>query len=363
MERDPRESRADADDGMGRTLPAWVGALGVLVSGAGAILGVLYAPAAILGCLVLVAVFAAVAWRGVAAHSSARAHRAGGTARRPVLLRPRAVVPLLLATALAFFLHGALRAAWIELFARWPTTPGVVVSAEVARSLVLEDGRGAQHKAPAFRERWGVEAAYRYQVGLVSYAGDRVRPRVFPWKTELLGEGTRPEAKEGLRSYPPGRAVTVTYNPHDPQEAYLDVRTGAVLPATLALLVVWAALMAARYASRTRPRGRVAPPPAAADRSGAGREGAALLALTLEYVVSLIAACVLLGVAARSPDGAVGRTLHEEMAFLLGAPALVVAAKVAAGGPRRLLRRLRGRPTDAPPSCAARPQPSKETET
>lgn len=214
-----------------------------------------------------------------------------------------------------------------------------MLSAETARTLVLDDRRGAQHKTPVFRAHWGVRPVYGYDVGGERYTSDRVRPSVLPWKSELLGEETRTEAQGKLRSYPPGRTLTVTYDPRDPREAYLDIRTGAVLHATLALLLVWAALMAARHASRIpAPAGM---PLAGTARQRSGREAAASVAVVLEYAASLVGVCVLLGVAAGAPEGVVARALHEETAFLLGVPALVVAGKVAAGLPRHLVRLLR----------------------
>jgi hypothetical protein len=84
----------------------------------------------------------------------------------------------------------------------WPT-----VSGKIQRSLVVESGSEDKAYKP--------EIVYEYQVNGRYYVGD-------VWRIGSEAYTAREKSEFAVAGYPPGRPVTVYYNPDEPAEAVLE---------------------------------------------------------------------------------------------------------------------------------------------
>jgi hypothetical protein len=112
----------------------------------------------------------------------------------------------------------------------WPTTAGVIVSAERAK-----------HTAQGPRRQSGsvtyeAKLRYSYRVNGVSYEGTRVSFGDFAGTS-----GSSQAASARLAQYAPGRAVTVYYQPRNPDVSVLETKVrwpSIVFPIGFALLAL-----------------------------------------------------------------------------------------------------------------------------
>lgn len=267
------------------------------------------------------------------------AHR---TARH-ALKRPAVIVPFLLVLVFGFFSYRALRSAWISHFAHWPRVEGVMVAASMADTWNLANvGHGANNKILVAKKSWGVATRYSYLVKGKAYQGDRARPHFLPWKTGLLDEGSAKYAKKRLKRYAPGRKVQVHYNPANPEEAYLDLKTISAFWAIALQLAIWAILMLTRFVHGMGPPQSGTPPKegAAAGTRQWRDECLTLVFLFFEYIAALIACIFIIGAGDYAPESWLARLFKDEIVFLLGMPFLLVGVKAAAGIPRCLIAAL-----------------------
>ncbi|WP_162806702.1 DUF3592 domain-containing protein [Sphingosinicella terrae] len=129
--------------------------------------------------------------------------------------------------------------------AAWPQVSGTVVETRV-------DQRRSRHRntassASARRYRYTPVIIYDYRVEGQSYRGERV------WLTDDREWPDSRPARAFLADYPPGREVTVRYDPEEPGEAALIVDGPPVwmlLFPVLGLLFVVAGLLLPRFARR-----------------------------------------------------------------------------------------------------------------
>ncbi len=113
---------------------------------------------------------------------------------------------------------------------KWPTTPGVIVSADRVK-----------HTAQGPRRQPGpvtfeAKLSYSYTVNGVSYGGTRVSFSDFAGTS-----GSSQAASARLAQYSPGRAVTVYYQPRDPAVSVLETQVrwpSIVFPIGFALLAL-----------------------------------------------------------------------------------------------------------------------------
>jgi len=89
---------------------------------------------------------------------------------------------------------------------KWPQATGKVIMSEV-RSQIMEASKSK------YRYYWP-EVQYRYQVGRMSYSGNRVR-----FSQHGMDQD---EAKRVVAMYPSGKIVAVHYDPDDPEAAVLE---------------------------------------------------------------------------------------------------------------------------------------------
>jgi len=156
------------------------------------------------------------------------------------LARPQRVVPAAALGALALFmllLGAALRRQLAEA-ALWPSVQGEVVSARVEQFASRErkmnqsgtDGTVDMH----WRQYYRPDVEYRYKVGGIDYRGTRISfgGRLYA-SFEYL-------ARQRTAAYQPGQSVRVSYDPKNPAQAVLELRSYGAW-------VVW--LLAALFAS------------------------------------------------------------------------------------------------------------------
>jgi hypothetical protein len=116
----------------------------------------------------------------------------------------------------------------------WPTTAGVIVSAEK----VKHTGQSTRRQPASVT--YEAKLLYSYTVNGVSYEGTRVSFGDFAGSS-----GPSQAASARLTRYPPGRAVTVYYQPRNPVVSVLETQVrwpSIVFPIGFALLALlcWA---------------------------------------------------------------------------------------------------------------------------
>ncbi len=117
----------------------------------------------------------------------------------------------------------------------WPTAPGVITASSVAKSRA-QGGRGSGHDV------FTADVAYSYAAGGRALVGRRVR-------FEGVRATHHDDAAAIVARYPVGAAVTVHYDPTDPEHATLE--TGAPAWSTwrkcLGVIGVGAAIVALAF--------------------------------------------------------------------------------------------------------------------
>lgn len=126
------------------------------------------------------------------------------------------VVAVVAEFGLAALVFAAVLEAAVRRASRWPTVPGTVVAAEVESFVNV---RNLDSMLDPVRTRYATGVVYVYEVDGHKYAGDRLTLAVRVTATfPMLAART-------VAKYPPGRAVTVHYNPLDPGESVLHPRS------------------------------------------------------------------------------------------------------------------------------------------
>ena len=159
----------------------------------------------------------------------------------------RFVAPLLFlvcgGAALAF---GVQERLLMRAASRWDSTEGVVESSQV-RAEVRESRRNGRTRS---HHAYSAEVVYRFTVGGEPFRGDRLRFAAV--------EMDSPDAAEReIAAYPPGRTVTVFYDPQRPSESVLEREAGPsafLLPALGGLFVIAGLAMAYLFNRRTGAR-------------------------------------------------------------------------------------------------------------
>lgn len=151
--------------------------------------------------------------------------------------QPERALPAVALWGLAGFLALMARAAarQAEAARAWPTTEGVIESSEVDTFQMRRPDVDEHHRS---RRVFRPDIVYRYRVGGVELKGSRLRlgGRVYASFDRL--------ARNDVETYPPGRRVTVFYNPDNASEAVLEpVAQGLWLAWGLAALLATGALL------------------------------------------------------------------------------------------------------------------------
>ena len=103
----------------------------------------------------------------------------------------------------------------------WPSTPGQITEARVARSRRTDSEGDADYSyAPAIQ--------YTYQVGGQEYSGNNI---TFGFRQSFSSQA---KAEAALARFPTGGQVTVYYDPSNPGEAVLERKAGS---STLSLVL------------------------------------------------------------------------------------------------------------------------------
>ncbi|MDX1995285.1 MAG: DUF3592 domain-containing protein [bacterium] len=120
---------------------------------------------------------------------------------------------------LLFWLIGRLRFAGQR--GAWRQTTGRVLRADV-----MDDGDNGYYP----------QVVYEYMVDGKRYEADRMAPGL------TLTQGSRARIEQQIQAYPPGKTVTVYYNPRRPSQAVLEMSArsnqGCLWGALLILLIV-----------------------------------------------------------------------------------------------------------------------------
>jgi hypothetical protein len=105
----------------------------------------------------------------------------------------------------------------------WPTTPGAVTGGRVVRHKrsLTQLGGGAGLRVINL-DRFEPEITYTYQVEGVEYSSSKFRSGMLARRTGWADINPK-QAEKIVDEHPAGQAVTVTYNPADPAQAYLEI--------------------------------------------------------------------------------------------------------------------------------------------
>lgn len=95
--------------------------------------------------------------------------------------------------------------------ARWPTTPGTIVSSALSRDMIRTYMGRYSRVRPVFAYRLHLQ--YAYSVAGSQYTG---------WRWNALPPSTNQATHAMLRKVPAGRAVVVHYDPRDPVSSVID---------------------------------------------------------------------------------------------------------------------------------------------
>jgi hypothetical protein len=90
----------------------------------------------------------------------------------------------------------------------WPTTEGVVIESQMART-----GSGKKGFKPV--------VAYSYSFEGNSFSSERILFGMTSFRT--IAKSSQQRAYEWLEKYPEGRSVTVAYDPSDPSNSTLNI--------------------------------------------------------------------------------------------------------------------------------------------
>jgi hypothetical protein len=133
------------------------------------------------------------------------------------------IILIFLAVGLALLARGGRALILCRKSASWPTVPGTVVASRIHEN---RDSEGSTFEA---------NLSYEYRVGGRTYRGGRLE-----W-TGGVANGLLARHQRIVAAYPPGRAVTVCYDPTDPSRSALEPRR---MREALILLAIGAGLTA-----------------------------------------------------------------------------------------------------------------------
>jgi hypothetical protein len=135
------------------------------------------------------------------------------------------IIVIFLAIGLALLARGGRALILRRKSANWPKVPGTVVASHIQEN---RDGDGSTFEA---------KLSYEYRVGGRTYRGVRLE-----W-TGGVSDGLLARHLRIVAAYPPGRAVTVCYDPTDPSRSALEptrMREALILSAIGAGLTAFA---------------------------------------------------------------------------------------------------------------------------
>lgn len=99
-----------------------------------------------------------------------------------------------------------------KIAAKWPTVPGVIISAELASYVKYDDdGDASTMYSPLI--------TYEYEVDGQVYTNNRVRVQAF------LATNMQSVSAKKLEDYPVDSSVEVHYDPFNPEDALLEIDT------------------------------------------------------------------------------------------------------------------------------------------
>jgi hypothetical protein len=97
-----------------------------------------------------------------------------------------------------------------KVAAKWPTVPGVIISAELDSYVKYDDiGNATTMYTPLIN--------YEYEVEGQVYSNNRVKVQAF------VATNTQSVSRKKLEEYPVGSAVEVHYDPFSPEDAILEI--------------------------------------------------------------------------------------------------------------------------------------------
>jgi hypothetical protein len=118
------------------------------------------------------------------------------------------MVSLVAILGLYLFLKGARRVQLAIVSTKWPTTAGKVISSETTRDVSTTRDPDTKKISPSVT--FNTETKISYSVDGQSYTTDRLR------FGQTLGSGDKSEADVKRLRYPPGKDVTISYDPANP---------------------------------------------------------------------------------------------------------------------------------------------------
>jgi hypothetical protein len=133
------------------------------------------------------------------------------------------IILIFLAIGLALLARGGRALILRRKSANWPTAPGTIIASQIHEH---RDADGSTYEA---------NLSYEYRVGARTYRGGRLE-----W-TGGVADGLLPWHQRLVAAYPPGRTVTVCYDPTDPSHSALEPTR---MREALMLLAIGAGLMA-----------------------------------------------------------------------------------------------------------------------